>query len=463
MSGYKRATIQVEEEEYRRLHEADQRLRALEKNVQKQLEREAKQNRSVLFSQVSMFEERQESFRALIGSLSDQVQIIDQHSRAALHEQEASLSQALQESQGMLWAEVNQLIDQQSVYFEQLIQEETYQRERENSELFEVVNGLYDDHQRKQELAATWLETAQEVVDFVRQNYDCQKFAPGLLEHYHSRLWQAADNLENGVPEGTILDSQQMVSELSQHRIELERQERRWWLVFHAVLDWTVWLRELAEDNQTCEALDLDGQPLGIVIDVDYWTAGLLNRVAAYLEQVAYRVENEADLLDEAALRQYLEFELPQAEEALNELVYQARLRALNSQLRINIADLVLQALEEQGFSVSKAGYTGDDMRKDFCASALNRQGAEIVIDVVPTGEEYGMNELHLLSKDAQVRTEHELQQRTREISRTLQRYGLLVGPLDPPPTKAPPPVVRPAAQSVRYRGSAPHAPSAPP
>jgi hypothetical protein len=454
MSGYKRATIQVNEEEYRRLHEADQRLRSLEKNLQKQLERESKENRAVLRSQVKMFEARQENFRTLISGFSEHVQYIEQATQMALFEQEASLYAALEENQGTLWEEVNELLNQQSQYFENMIIEESYQWKRENQDLFEAVNSLYDDQARKQHLAKSWLEAAQDLFDFLHQYYDCEKFAPGLLDHYRTRLWQAADNLENGVPEGTILDAQQMVSEISQNRIDLERQERAWWLVYQSVLEWTAWLRELVKDNLICEALDLDGQPLGIPIEVDFWTSGLMSRIDAYLEQVIYQLETQADQLNEDALRQYLDIELPQVEEAVNELVYRARLQTLNSQLRINIADIVLLALEEQGFAIDQAGYTDGDMRKDFCASAVNRQGSEIVIDVVPTGDEYGMNELHLLSKDAEVRTEHELHQRTKEISQTLQRYGLLVGPLNQ--TAVPISTAGVPGQNVRARRSAP-------
>jgi hypothetical protein len=453
MSGYKRATIQVDEEEYRRLHEAEQRLHTLEKNVQKRLTREARENRAILKKQAQAFDDRQQTFNSLVSLFSEQIQYIDQQTHSSLLEQEASLCAALEDSQGALWTEIHDLVGRQNRYFEQLIQEESYQRARENQDLFETVNGLVDDQTRKQQLARSWLDAAQEIFDFISHNYDCLKFAPGLLEHYQRRIWQAQDNLENGVPEGTILDSQQMVAELSEQRILLERQERNWWIMYHAALEWISDLRDQVEDNQTCQALDLDGQPLGISLEVDYWTSGLMSKVGAYLELINNRLENEPDLIDEAALRQFLEVELPQADEALGELVFQARLRALNSQLRINIADIVLLALEEQGFSIQQAGYSDEDMRKDFCASAVNRQGSEILIDVVPTGDAYGMNELHLISKDAESRTEHELNQRTREIARTLQRYGLMIGSLDSP-AAAPSPKPAPASQQTRQRRS---------
>jgi hypothetical protein len=59
-----------------------------------------------------------------------------------------------------------------------------------------------------------------------------------------------------------------------------------------------------------------------------------------------------------------------------------------------------------------------------------NLEGSEVVIQVMPVPGDAGKNELQLHSLDKDQRTEHELRQRSSEISRTLNDYGLVVGAL---------------------------------
>ena len=89
----------------------------------------------------------------------------------------------------------------------------------------------------------------------------------------------------------------------------------------------------------------------------------------------------------------------------------------------------MVQALQEQGFSLQASEYESRDMRNAYEARLLNLEGNEVVVQVAPTGSQLGANELHLQSYDREVRTEHELQRRWYEVSRSLSQYGLEVGP----------------------------------
>jgi hypothetical protein len=101
---------------------------------------------------------------------------------------------------------------------------------------------------------------------------------------------------------------------------------------------------------------------------------------------------------------------------------------ALNSQLRINIADLVVRALQDQGYALESSDYESADQRKTYDALLSNLDGSEVVVKVAPSGRDLGQNELHLQSIDREEHTEHELQQRWLEVSRSLTHYGLDVG-----------------------------------
>jgi hypothetical protein len=122
-------------------------------------------------------------------------------------------------------------------------------------------------------------------------------------------------------------------------------------------------------------------------------------------------------------LSEILEKAIPEAKQAVEDAVFHARLAILNSQLRINIADLVIEALQKQGYVLQQAEYAGSDQRMAYSAKVRNLEGNEIVIQVYPS-DLVGKNELHLVSLDRENRTEHELRQRSLEVTRSLGQHG---------------------------------------
>jgi hypothetical protein len=124
----------------------------------------------------------------------------------------------------------------------------------------------------------------------------------------------------------------------------------------------------------------------------------------------------------------------------------------------VNIADLVVDTLNHQGFALEDATYNKVDMRQAYSAKLRNYEGAEVIVYVVPTGEGLGENQLHLESLDTARRTEHELHQRWQEISSGLQSVGLDVGRLRVParqPANRAVPQVRESKRRVASRPEA--------
>ncbi len=63
----------------------------------------------------------------------------------------------------------------------------------------------------------------------------------------------------------------------------------------------------------------------------------------------------------------------------LLDLVTEARVAVLASQLRFNVAQIVVQSLEAQGFFLEHANYEKDDYRETFVARTCNYAGNEVV------------------------------------------------------------------------------------
>jgi hypothetical protein len=190
----------------------------------------------------------------------------------------------------------------------------------------------------------------------------------------------------------------------------------------------------MAERNRKSPAIDLQGNELDILIEVDHWSGGELSRLIEYTGDLLDQLETSNELLDFATLENLINETIPELSCELEDIITRVRMDVISSQMRINIADLVIGALSEQGFVPESSGYSKADLRDSFYANVRNLEGSEIVIQVEPIEGIGNRNELHLHSLDHEGKTRHELRQRSKEITRSLQKYGLQVGAMSTQP-----------------------------
>ncbi len=81
-------------------------------------------------------------------------------------------------------------------------------------------------------------------------------------------------------------------------------------------------------------------------------------------------------------------------EKEFDSVVYHARLAVINSQLRINIADIAVHALEQQGFVMDEAGYEQGDGHRPYSVTMHNVENSRVVIHVDPVSDVESTNAL---------------------------------------------------------------------
>lgn len=376
-------------------------------------------------------EERQQQFQQTAGGFDEQIRRLEQETGQALQAQQAQLLHQMEQAAGMLngltsagLEHLAQEVGQQMRTFEEL----QSQRSREMAQLYTRLNGLGADQQRKLDTACNWLEAARELALFIQEYYPHDFFQAGELEKAWRQVEQAQAMLEEGMPEAAVLGAQQGYEKLSSLRLELERQQTEWLLLRSRAAERVARLVEQAQFNRQCEALGTDGRKLGVVIDADYWCARRISRLVEETRRIQAQIEDREQAPETAQLCELLSSTLPRLEKELGDNLQQARLAALGAQLRINIADVVVDALRSQGFELQDASYHNDDMRKPYRVRLRNREGSEILVQVSPHPGELERNEVTWQSQDHCELTYHELEQRGREITYALKRWGLRVG-----------------------------------
>jgi hypothetical protein len=430
MSGLKKATVTLSENEYRKLHDAQMRLRFLERKVPDMLEEAQEASNVLLWENVSLLRDRQQDYQELVNGFDEQVRDLESETAESLAAYQENFYTSLQNVAGDLLDHTSQALAEQNQLFLDLYTQENNFRQDQLSHLEQQISTLQGSTRQKRAYAMQWIEAARKLANFIQARYDPNKFAPGQIEKLNRELQLCMQNLRQGMLEAALLNAQQTYSRLTELRGELERKQNEWTVLYQSsLLTARRFYADLAS-SQRLPALDTDGNELPYEIDVDFWCGRKLSRLVEKTRNVLQQLEKDQAILDASALNQLIQTDFPVFQEELDKLIVDARLAALNSQVRINIADLVVQALEQQGFVLQESKYNNNDQRKAFSARVQNLEGSEVIIQVMPVPGDAGKNELQLHSLDKDQRTEHELRQRSQEISRTLNDYGLVVGAL---------------------------------
>jgi hypothetical protein len=431
MSGHKKATVTLSEDEYRRLHDAEMQFRFMKKKLPEIIRIEQEENLAVLQDNLSQMELRQADYKEIIYQFDDQIRTIELDTADALVEQHNRLQATINEISGDLLFETENVINEQARIFEDMVIEEHNQRQAQMLEIENQILDFSQREQRKAEYVSHWLEQGLILSDFIKEHYAYKKFSPGIIEKIDQNLYLAQENLEHDSSDAALVISQTAYSQLSELRLVLERQQSSWQILYQTCILTVHRLLDDIKNNNILPALDLDGVELPENVDIDFWSGRKLSRLVEYARNVLQQLERDASFLDHPALNNLLHETIPGLQRDLDKIIFDARWSALNSQIRINIADLVIQALEQQGFTLQDALYNNNDLRKAFTAQVQNYQGNEVLIQVNPIPGDAGKNELQLISLDMEQRTQHELKQRSKEVADSLIRFGLNVGSIE--------------------------------
>jgi hypothetical protein len=424
MSGHKRATVTISEEEYRRLHEADMKRRFREHS--RSNARTSGQTIE-LSNTVREMENRQQLLEQALREMGQDFDWIGAEMIDDMLAQNARCYEGLATMIQETTSNTNASLEFLSQRFTEEMQREREQYHHHLQSLSLRLDTYQQKEQAKAEAARQWLGQSAAFADFIQEQFDHERFLPGRLSRILGSLNFTQGNLAQGFFESSLQTSQQVFLELSEFRFELEQQIVEWQTEYAKTYDaLTRFVAEL-ELNASVNAFGLEGEELTEQVDLGYWSNGkyreLLDKCRHFLTLLS---RERASISTEELKRTYHEL-LPVVTERFESIIYEARMNALNSQLRMNIAERALQALEIQGFRLNAAGYANQDMRSAFTARLENPDGSRVTIEVLPTDktEQELANELVVITDHPYLKTEQEARLQWQELCRTLNQHNL--------------------------------------
>ncbi|XDE60209.1 hypothetical protein AB3M80_15190 [Arthrospira platensis BEA 1257B] len=278
--------------------------------------------------------------------------------------------------------------------------------------------------QRKQQLAVDYFADVDKIWKQIDRDYQHQRFAPGKLADLRRDLDLANSNIQAGVFEAAIATCQQTYLKLGDLRLELEQKQHEWLFYYQASL---TDLRSLITEVQThreCEVEVGQGSDAETFkCEVDYWTNGRLSEYENQLNQLESQlVEGEATLTTEQIKN--IGENINQLQPILGEILEQARCSILNSQLRVEIADRIIETLANIGYSLIDDTYEGEDQRNAFVVKVKNVAGDEVVTVISPESE-FGANSVSINSFSATLIDEQATRQNAEAIFNILNEAGV--------------------------------------
>lgn len=428
MSGVKRIT--VDEQQWSQAQQAAERLRQVNRELPGMIEALRREQQAAADRVAAQLTARQDAFDRALSGLSEQARRIEARASQRLRAQAAQLRE-VKETAEHERRETRDALEDQERRFQQGLARERQERERQVQELRDQVAAIGGDRERAVALAATLTADGQRLAAAIASEQPHERYAPGRLAELTSRLAIAQDNVRARLGEAALAQAQEVYLRLSELRAEVELRDREWheaWLgADHAV----TMLREQIRVNASPPAFDETGAVAeGFSLDVDYWSEGELSRLEATAVRLTATLADPARAASAAELRHIAEHEVPELDQALTGVVALAQARQLASQVRANIAEIVVTALEETtgyAWEEGQAIYASGDQRRAFYSKLRHLDDSEIVVEVAPDGDGESCV-LRIISYDAGVPDDEERVRRAHAVAATLREHGLQAG-----------------------------------
>jgi hypothetical protein len=435
VSGSKRVT--VDQAAWRDAQAAAARLRAVNRELPGMVEALRRQQEAQRREQDARIEQaaaqaraRQDALAQSLAGLSEQTSKMHARLARRLEDRTERLRREARDQSAQLREETRLALSEQEARLQADLAAEREERARDHQRLQEGLSELRQDRDRAGVIARALVADDRILYEALDADLPHEQFAPGRLAELRPRLLLAEESLASGLSEAAAAQAQELCLQLTALRTEIEFRAQDWQRARETALQEVARLRGEISSSASVQAIDQAGALLeGVSLDVNFWSGGELSELEGEVAEVTRRAEAAGDPPTTEELRAMTERDLPELDARLTAIIARAGARHIGSQVRVNLAELVVETLEGvTGYLWDGEGtYAGDDQRREFYAKLRHPDTSEIVVEIAPdeSGEAYL---LRVLSREAGEPDESERVKRVHDLTDSLRGLGLEVG-----------------------------------
>ncbi len=254
-----------------------------------------------------------------------------------------------------------------------------------NAEVRELKDSIRIEKENKKELALQWLKNFENIISMIKE-LNHEKFKPGALNSLLEEARIARENINNGVYEAAIASMQERFIDARELFNEVFLLEEEFNSLKTIALNRLDEIREILEAQRFVE-FEFFGEKE--TVDVNYWTNGEIEKILKRINELKAKIEDENTTTQEMVEIIKEENEIFETAKKLSE---KARDNILLSEARLDIADNVIDTLENMGFDMVDDTFVADDKRKSVVLKFTNEAEEEIVTVISPKGNSNSLN-----------------------------------------------------------------------
>jgi len=256
-----------------------------------------------------------------------------------------------------------------------------------------LISTIEQRESNKKAQANMWLDEAKDALKAI-DSFRHEKFCPNEYAKLKYKLSISQMNYDNEVYESSISSSQILWQEASDLKHKLQHLEDEWNHCFEEATQSNIKLIALCDAQEIVKlAFDTDNGDKELEIDIDHWSKGELT----YLKGI---VNQEKELLGciENITTDDLKVVLKNSiklEEDIKVLTEKAKEAIILSQHRSDMANDIVESLDQSGFELVESCFKNDDERESVHLKLQNRSGDEVVTIITPMENRENKLDIH--------------------------------------------------------------------
>jgi len=465
MSGHKRETVTISQEEYRRMYEAERQAiyetfsTPAQPSENRLVDRELE-----LANLFQASSRRNEEYERLISHLETELREVESHTQSRMKDRETRLIEEMErralnaEANAQQWinnqaqtievefAKVRRIFEEQVDNHYQAVEANLRSELQNNNRQIREANAHYQAHidQRNQAIerrvkrqedrqeqlglrAVQWLNDCQAMLDYLVTHFPARSLPGDEISEIGFTIQQTWQDVQAGFFESAIATCRTLSNRCSILRLQAEHNEIESAQVLLAVMDAIDDLHSKLQLCRSIPAIDFKGELIDHALDGAEWSPDQFQKLTETIAHLEEQIRQQSGELSLDEMYAVLQNEIPHLHQSILDFVDQVQHTSLNAQIRFNIAQMVVASVISQGYRVTSGSFEAQDFERGYVLHTHAPDGGELVVKIDPIHGHPFASDLHIIARDQEMRTEHELHQRAREINHSLRRFNLQI------------------------------------
>ena len=425
MSGHKKTLVSISEEEYKRLYDAETKFKYLQRDNSSMASAINEKSATLVKQAFNEMKNRQDQFHQYMDGISSELEMIEYQTDQSIENVQRNVIETLNIHSNEIVDDFSAILNEVVTKSETCTNQALYQHEIVLADLAKAVAAQSSSKDQIAEKAFNYYHYSVGLFEYLQNQFPVLIEGNPDLEDAYGWLVNFEENYQIGAVDSCLALAQLAHQKLSRIRVETETYISKYQTIKSILTSKVAQIELLCQNNHHVQAIDLKGNELPTKLDVDEWTGYRISKIEQRLDTIRKILNDDTYLKDYEKLEYLNKVTIPDLINRLEKAVLTCRLQAINSQIRVNIAEIILGAFTVQGYSMESNGFQSANYLSGYQADFSSPDGTQITVHIDPIKGAVGKNELIMDTTIPEGTTEREVVHRAEELAKAITYSGL--------------------------------------